>query len=57
MTGQAQSALDRARQEHNRRSGALEAEREAIQKRVEAEDARWESEKERLTKALRRARG
>ncbi len=57
MTGRAQAALDKARLDHDRRSGALEAERDAIQKRVEAEDARWESQKERLTKALRRARG
>lgn len=57
MTGRAQAALDRAQQEHDRRLGSLGAEREAVQKRVEAEDARWESEKERLTKALRRARG
>lgn len=57
MRGRAQAALDRARQEHEKRIGSLEAERNAIQKRVEAEDARWESEKERLTKALRRARG
>jgi colicin import membrane protein len=57
MTGRAQAALDRAGQDHEKRIGSLEAERNAIQKRVEAEDARWESEKERLTKALRRARG
>src|ERR1700742_856067 len=57
MTVRAQAALDRAGQDHEKRIGSLEAERNAIQKRVEAEDARWESEKERLTKALRRARG
>ena len=55
-TGRAKAAPDRSGQEHERRIGSLAAERDAVQKRVEAEDDRWESEKERLTKALRRAR-
>jgi hypothetical protein len=34
----------------------LIAERAAIEKRIEAEDARWENEREELKDALRRAR-
>jgi hypothetical protein len=55
-TARAQAALDKAQREHEERAESLDVERAAIEKRVEAEDARWESEKERLTAALRRAR-
>ncbi|WP_441253889.1 cell envelope biogenesis protein TolA [Bradyrhizobium sp. 613_E4_N2_2] len=49
-------ALDTARREHEARSETLIAERAAIEKRIEAEDARWENEREELKDALRRAR-
>jgi colicin import membrane protein len=52
----AQAALDTAQREHEKKTESLDAERAAIEERVQAEDARWESEKERLTAALRRAR-
>jgi hypothetical protein len=48
--------LDKAQREHEERAESLEAERAKIEKRVEAEETRWESESERLKEALRRAR-
>jgi hypothetical protein len=56
LIARAQAALDRAQGEHHRRAETLDAERAAVEKRVEAEEARWASEKGRLTAALRRAR-
>jgi colicin import membrane protein len=56
LVAKAQAALDKAQREHEERSETLLAERAAIEERIEAEDARWESERQRLTKALRRAR-
>ncbi|SFM50873.1 hypothetical protein SAMN05216573_102184 [Bradyrhizobium sp. Rc3b] len=53
----AQAALDRAEQEHAKRAAAIQAELEAIEKRSQAEEARWDKEKARLEAALRRARG
>lgn len=52
----AQAALDAAQREHDERSENLEAERRDVEKRVEAEDARWEGEREKLRDALHRAR-
>jgi colicin import membrane protein len=52
----AQAALDKAQRDHEERAESLDSERAAIEKRVDAEDARWESEKAKLTAALRRAR-
>jgi hypothetical protein len=52
----AQAALDAAQREHEQRSEALHAEQAAIEKRVQAEDQRWEKERQRLASALRRAR-
>jgi hypothetical protein len=49
--------LDKAEQEHGKRSAAIQAEVEALEKRLKAEKARWDKEKERLEAALRRARG
>lgn len=45
-----QTALDEAQHEHEEKAQAVEAERAAIEKKGEAEDARWENEKERLTR-------
>ena len=53
----AQAALDKAEREHADRAGAIQAEADAIEKRAQAENARWRKEKERLDAALRRARG
>jgi colicin import membrane protein len=52
----AQAALEKSQRAHEERAESLEAERTAIEKRIQAEDAHWESEKEKLTAALRRAR-
>jgi len=53
----AQAALDKVEQEHARRAAVIQAEVEALEKRSQAEKARWDKEKERLEAALRRARG
>jgi hypothetical protein len=53
----AQAALDKAEQEHAKRAAAIQAEVEALEKRLQTEEARWHKEKERLEAALRRARG
>jgi hypothetical protein len=52
-----QAALDKAEQEHAKRAAAIQAEVEVLEKRSQAEEARWDREKERLEAALRRARG
>jgi colicin import membrane protein len=56
MVAKAQAALEKAQRAHVERTESLEAERAAIEKTGQAEDARWESKKEKLTAALRRAR-
>jgi hypothetical protein len=53
----AQGALDKAEREHAERAAAIQGELEAIEKKSQAEDARWNKEKERLEAVLRRARG
>jgi hypothetical protein len=50
----AQAELDKAEREHAERAGAIRDEAEALEKKSQAEEARWE--KERLDEALRRAR-
>jgi hypothetical protein len=52
----AQAAMDKAEREHVKRADAIRDEAEALEKRSQAEEARWEQEKGRLDKALRRAR-
>jgi hypothetical protein len=52
----AQTALDKAKRDHDARSGAIEAERAALEIRSQAEDARWEKQREKLDAALRGAR-
>jgi hypothetical protein len=52
----AQAAMDKAEHEHTKRAAAIQAELEAIEKRSQAENARWDKEKARLEAALRRAR-
>ena len=53
----AQAAIEEAKREHNKRARTIETDRAAIEKRSQAEDARWEKQKEKLETALRRARG
>ena len=52
----AQAALNHADAQHAKRAGAIQAQAEAIEKRLQAEDAGWVEEKERLLGALQRAR-
>jgi colicin import membrane protein len=56
LVATAQAALDKAQRDHDERAETLESEEAAIQKRIDAEETRWSSEKEKLTAALRRAR-
>lgn len=56
LVAKAHAALEAAQREHDEWSGKFEAERRDIEKRIEAEDRRWESEREKLRDALRRAR-
>jgi colicin import membrane protein len=49
-------ALADAMREHDSRVSSIEAERAALERRLQAEDARWEKQKEKLESALRRAR-
>lgn len=44
----AEAALEEARREHEERASAIEAERAALEKRSQAEDARWEKQKQKL---------
>ena len=53
----AQAALDKAQREHEENASALDAERDAIEQRTQAENARWEKQKEKLRAVLRRAQG
>lgn len=53
----AQAALDNAEGEHTRRAAAIQAEMEALEKKAQAGDGRWNEEREKLKAALRRARG
>lgn len=52
----ARAAFEAAEQEHAKKVGAIDTETAAIEKRAKAEDARWEKERRRLDKALRRMR-
>jgi colicin import membrane protein len=51
-----QEALDQAKRAHEERAAAIDAERDALEERSRTEDARWERERQRLEKGLRRAR-
>ena len=52
----AQVALDKGEQKHAKRAAAIQAEVEALEKKSQAEKARWDKEKGRLEASLRRAR-
>jgi hypothetical protein len=56
LVAKAQATLDAAQREHEERVSTLDAQRTAVEKRLQVEDAGWESEKETLKDALRRAR-
>lgn len=52
----AQSALDEAREDHRAKARAIEADRASVEKRAQEEEARWNTQREKLEAALRRAR-
>jgi colicin import membrane protein len=51
----AQAALESAGREHEERVVKIEAERDAIERKSQAENARWAKQKDKLERALRRA--
>jgi hypothetical protein len=53
----AQAALETAEREHAKRAAAIQLEVDALEKKSQAEDARWNKERGRLEAALRHARG
>ena len=53
----AERALEQARREHESNAKKIEHDRAALDKRSQAEDARWEQQKQKLETALRRANG
>jgi hypothetical protein len=52
----AETALEEAKREHETKVEEIERERAALDRRSQAEDARWAKQKEKLETALRRAR-
>jgi colicin import membrane protein len=52
----AEAALEEAKREHEAKVEEIERERAALERRSQAEDARWAKQKEKLETALRRAR-
>jgi len=52
----AQVAIDKAQRNHDVRAGDIEVARDAVEKRAQAEEARWQKEKAKLTDTLRRVR-
>ena len=57
VVAKAQTAIHKAKAEHDKRASTIESERAALEKRSQAENARWEKQRKRLEMALRRARG
>jgi hypothetical protein len=51
----AEAELDRARREHDARASEIARDRAAVEARADAEEARWNKQKEQLEAALRRA--
>jgi hypothetical protein len=51
----AQAALEEAERQHEKRAAIIDAERDALEEKSQAEDARWEKERSKLETALRRA--
>jgi colicin import membrane protein len=56
-TAKAQAALKAAKLDHDKKARSIENQRAALEKRSQAEDARWEKLKAKLEIALRQARG
>jgi len=54
---EAQTALEKAEQEHQRRVSVIDAERASLEEKSRSEDQRWEAEREKFVDALRQARG
>ena len=52
----AEAALEEAKRDHETKVEEIERDRAALDRRSQAEDARWEKQKEKLETALRRAR-
>ena len=52
----AQAALERGEREHDKRVATIEAQRDALEKKSQAEKARWTKEREKLESAVRGAR-
>ena len=52
----AETALEEAKRDHETKVEEIKRDRAALDRRSQAEDARWEKQKERLETALRRAR-
>jgi colicin import membrane protein len=52
----AEAALEEAKRDHETKVEEIERDRAALERRSQAEDARWEKQKENLETALRRAR-
>ena len=52
----AERALEAAKREHETKAKKIERDRAVIEKRSEAEDARWDKQKEKLETVLRKAR-
>lgn len=52
----AEAALEKAERNHKARTGEIDKARATIDRKQEAEDARWRKERERLEEALRKAR-
>jgi colicin import membrane protein len=55
-TAKAQAALEKAEREHDERAANIEAECSVLEKRSEAENNRWQKQKDKLEAARRRAR-
>jgi colicin import membrane protein len=53
---QAERVLEAAKREHENKTKKIETDRAALDRRSQAEEARWEKQKEKLETALRRAR-
>jgi hypothetical protein len=49
--------LDKAEREHVKRVAVIQAEVEALEKKSQVEDRRWDEEREKLKATLRSARG
>jgi hypothetical protein len=52
---EAEAALEAARREHESATAEIEKDRAAIERRAEAEDARWDKVRHRLAAVLRKA--